>query len=119
MLDLLIEFVFELFTLKGFKRGPLVVSVDVRDPDVHLTLENTGRRKIAFAAVRCQDRDGKQHFPGADLAAGTVLHKGQPLPLRLAVEELRSLKAQRLQILDTTGHAWPVEGFDGSALGAG
>mgnify|MGYP001829094786 CR=1 FL=1 len=112
-----LEFLLDLIYLKSRKRGPLVFMIDIHDQHVHLTLENKGKRKIAFAAARCQDGNGKQHFPSVDLAAGTVLHPGRPETLRIAASELRSLGCQRLAVLDTTGHAWAVEGFDGTALG--
>jgi hypothetical protein len=103
-----LEFLLDLITLKSMKRGPLAVAIELKGQDLRLTLTNQGRRPLTYAAVRAGDSRGKQHFPKADLATPTVLHPGRPESLRLSATELRSLDCQRLEILDTTGHAWPV-----------
>lgn len=41
-----------------------------------------------------------------------MLHPGHPQTLRLSAAELRSLDRRRLEILDTTGHPWPVPAFN-------
>lgn len=105
----LLQFLFDLLSVKRRKRGPLAARVDFHGPQGRLTLENKGKRKLAFAAVRCHDGHGEQHFPQVDLAPGTVLRPGRPQTVTIASSHR---DCRRLVILDTTGHAWPVEGVD-------
>ena len=114
----LIELVFDLLTFRSRKRGPLGVLVDADEQRVRLTLENEGKRKLAFAAVQCHDSGGKKHFPEVELAVRTALRREQPETLTIPTSELRSIDCQRIVILDTTGTAWPVDDFDPTVLGA-
>ena len=112
----LLELLFELITLKSRKRGPLVVVAVKEGSAIRLTLENRGKRTIAFAAVQAHDVGGTRHFPQSALAARTPIASGTKLALRLSTAELRSQGALSLAVLDTTGTAWPVEGFDAGML---
>ena len=119
MFDSLLDLVFDVCTLYTRKRGPLVTNAMVQGDHLRLTLENQGKRELAFAAVEGRDARNARQFPMADLAARAVLAPGEPRLVRLDLAELRRLDVRRLAVLDTTGHAWPVTGFEaGSPAGS-
>lgn len=113
-----LEFLLDLLTLKSRKRGPLAVRAEVRGEHVVLALENQGKRKLEFAAVQARDANGKRCFPKTDLPARAALRPGEPQALRIAASELAAQGCRQLEVLDTTGAAWAVDGFEPARPGA-
>ena len=117
MLESAIDFLFDLLSLKSRKRGPLKIHAELQGASVQLTVQNQGKRELKFAAVQGHDSRQKRFFPQADLEVQSGFAANQTVMINLAVEELRAMDCQSLAVMDTSGHAWPVEGFDPATLG--
>lgn len=108
----ILDLVFGWFTSKLLgKRGPLEVRAQRGEDVLTLTLENLGRRTLRYAAIRARDASGKVHFPTASLTIRTVLPKGEVQYATIDMDELDALHCSDLEVLDTSGAAWPVHGF--------
>jgi hypothetical protein len=109
LLDLILDWIAS--ALLG-ARGPLVVVVERRDAAHVLTLENQGRRKLQFAAVRARDEAGRTYFPSVDLAPRSVLPASERRTATLDLSGRRVDGRTHLEVLDTSGTAWPVRWED-------
>jgi len=106
----LLHALFDLLSLGRLKRGPLLVRAQPHGTQLELTLENQGRRKLQFAALQAHDEEGRRHFPETSLPSLTTIPPGETLEATLPIEVLRAMRCQRLEVLDSSGKAWEVEG---------
>lgn len=110
MMSELIDFIGDLLYGRSGRKAHLDIRAAVEGDRVTLTLENRGKGKLRFAGVQVRGGDGKRHFPETDLAAQTLLAAGEPVLVSFAVSEVRDLHPCVVEVLDTSGRAWTMQG---------
>jgi hypothetical protein len=114
--------------------GPLAVHATHHGGRLVLTIRSEGAHPMGLAAVEGRSESGKRIFPSPSLDEGDPrtpeapgaaqrafskvrLGPGESMTVYLDPDELAETNCRSLAILDATGRAWPVEGFDGASLG--
>jgi hypothetical protein len=118
-----------LFRMLGLQsgKGPLVIHTTTHGEKLILTLENQGTDRLKLAAVEGRDGNQKRHFPRpyldeesfrsasaknvAQQFSKIALGPGESRTFILDLAQLTNMDCRTLAVLDTNGHAWPVEGF--------